>query len=442
MRTPIALLLLAFALPAASPAQKHSNSHRPKVVIISLDAFPAETLHDPLIAAPTLHRLMKTGAYARSMQPINPTVTWPNHTAIITGQDASHHHVLVNGLIVDQRTDKEARIDAQATKDQLVAVPTLYDLAHQAGMTTAEVDWVAIMHASTIDWSFAEKPNPDGVIERELIAAGTATRDELAQFNAPRQAWRDRLYTAAAVDILRKHHPDLLMVHLLALDSIEHHTGFGTDADYNTIAFLDDRVKEIMDAVQANGDTARTTFLIVSDHGQASIHKRLHPSFLLNDAGLESPTSPTPTSIIEEDGYALLYQKNSTPASIADLKKLFTGKPGVRSVLTPDEAAAYGWPTPAQTTQAPDLLLYAMDDYGFTEGKSDAFVADSEQRGVHGYPNTDPLMQAIFIAHGAAIQPRGEFPAISNLDVAPTIAHILGLKLPDAQDKPLLDILK
>jgi hypothetical protein len=33
------------------------------------------------------------------MRPVNPTVTWPNHTAIVTGVDASEHHVLFNGLL-------------------------------------------------------------------------------------------------------------------------------------------------------------------------------------------------------------------------------------------------------------------------------------------------------------------------------------------------------
>ena len=222
MRSLISLFAVAATLTITLHAQQPAR--RPKVVVISLDAFPAETFHDPYIAAPMLHMLMKNGSYAKSMQPINPTVTWPNHTAMVTGQDASRHHVVVNGLIVDQRTDKAPRVDAQASKTQLVAVPTVYDLAHQAGMTTAEVDWVAIMHADTIDWRFAEKPDPDGPIERDLIAEGMVTRDDLAHFGKPKQAWRDRLYTAGAVDILRKHHPDLLLVHLLALDGIEHKT--------------------------------------------------------------------------------------------------------------------------------------------------------------------------------------------------------------------------
>jgi predicted AlkP superfamily pyrophosphatase or phosphodiesterase len=418
-----------------------TRTEHPKVIVISLDAFPAETLQDPHIAAPTLHALMKAGAYARSMQPINPTVTWPNHTAMVTGQNASHHHVLVNGLILDERTNNTPRVDAQASKDQLVAVPTVYDIAHKAGLTTAEVDWVAIMHAPTIDWRFAEKPDVDGSIEKDLIAQGLTTRSDLENFGRPGQAWRDRLYTAAAVDILRKHHPDLLMLHLLALDGIEHRTGYGTDADYNTIAFLDDRVREVLEAVEANGDTAKTTFIIVSDHGQSSVHKHLNPEVILRKENLGAG-SPNPTFAIPDGGFALVYQKQATVQSIAELKKLFSVQEGIRSALTPDEASKMGWPTPLQTSQAPDLLLYAKTDYAFARSKGDAFVTESEQVGQHGYPNDEPLMQAIFIASGSGILKSGEIPSFSNLDVGPTIAKLLGLSIPETEGKPLSNILR
>lgn len=432
------LLVAPSSLLASPPRPNHA-----KVVLISLDAFPAETLHDPALAAPTLHALMKSGVYAKAMQPINPTVTWPNHTSIVTGQDASRHHVIVNGLIVDQRTNAAPKVDAQASKDQLVAVPTLYDLAHQKGLVTAEVDWVAIMHAPTVDWRFAEKPDPDGPIEKELIADGLVSRADLAHFGQPRQAWRDRLYTEAAVDILRKHHPDFLMLHLLALDSIEHRTGYGTDADYNTIAFLDDRVKDVIEAVKANGDFERTTFIIVSDHGQSSVHKHIDPNVALTQAGFGSG-SANPTFAMADGGFALIYQKQATEASTARLKKLFANQEGVRSALTPEEAARMGWPTPTQTQQAPDLLLYAKDDYAFAHknGTNGSAVTTTEQVGQHGYPNTEPLMQAIFIASGYGIANKGEIPAFPNLNVAPTIARILGLTMTNVQGKALSEVLQ
>ncbi|HEY6374661.1 MAG TPA: ectonucleotide pyrophosphatase/phosphodiesterase, partial [Edaphobacter sp.] len=291
------------AVGSVAQAQGTAEAKRSKVVVISLDAFGAESLRDPHLPAPTLHRLMKAGTYATSMRPINPTVTWPNHTSMVTGVNASKHHVVVNGLIVNQRTDIPPKIDPNAPKSRLVAVPTVYDAAHKAGLTTAEVDWVAIERADGITWRFAEQPDPDGVIARELMEAGLVSRDDLVHFGKPSQAWRDRIYTEAAADIIRKHHPDLMLLHLLALDSIEHETGFGNNSGRNTIAFLDDRVKDIVEAVREAGELERTTFLIVSDHGQQSVHKQMHPNVLLKQAGLQSGGATNPAFCIPEGGF-------------------------------------------------------------------------------------------------------------------------------------------
>jgi predicted AlkP superfamily pyrophosphatase or phosphodiesterase len=417
-------------------------SKGPKVVVISLDAFGAESLRDPHLPVPTLHELMKAGAYAVSMRPINPTVTWPNHTSMVTGVNASKHHVVVNGLIVNQRESTPPRIDPNAPKSKLVAVPTVYDAAHKAGLTTAEVDWVAIEKADGITWRFAERPDPDGLIEGELMKTRVVSREDLVHFGRPSQAWRDRVYTTAAADIIRRHHPDLMLFHLLALDSIEHETGFGNDSGRNTIAFLDDRVKEIVQAVREAGDLERTTFLIVSDHGQQSVHKQLHANVLLKQAGLQGGGAANPAFCIPEGGFALVYQKKATAASTGALKSVFAGNPGVRAALSPDEAAKEGWPVPAATDQAADLLLYADNGYEFSGGDMGEFVTDTKEVGAHGYPNSEPLMQAIFIASGAGIAAKGEFPAFENVDVAPTIARLLHLSLSDVDGKALGNILR
>jgi len=321
-------------------------------------------------------------------------------------------------------------------------VPTVYDAAHAAGLTTAEVDWVAIEQASGITWRFAEHPDPDGVIERELVRAGDVSRDQLAHFGNGSQAWRDRIYTRAAVDIIRNHHPDLLLVHFLALDSIEHDTGFGNDAGRNTIAFLDDRVKDVVDAVRDAGELERTTFLVVSDHGQQDTHFNLHPNVLLKRSGLQDVDAAQPTFCLPDGGFALVYQPHATAASTRELQALFTGQTGIRAVLTPAQAARDGWPTPAQTGQAPDLLLYAADGYAFREGDSGSYVTATRTVGDHGYPNSNPLMQSIFIAAGPGITARGEIPAFRNLDIAPTIAALLGVDMGKVQGRSLLPVLQ
>lgn len=441
----IGMAAAAAALHVSMVAQQASGGH--KVVVISLDAFAAESLHDPHLPAPTLHRLMRDGAYAVAMRPINPTVTWPNHTAMVTGVDASRHHVIVNGLVVHQRTNTPPGIDADVPKSQLVAVPTVYDAAHKAGLTTAEVDWVAITKAEGITWRFSEKPDPDGPIEQDLIGQGVVSRDDLEHFGRPSQAWRDRIYTQAAMDILRKHHPDLLLVHLLALDGIEHKTGFGNDAGQNTIAFLDDRVKDLMDAVREAGDLDRTTFLVVSDHGQQSVFKHIDGDALLREAGLQGPSVKNPAFCLPEGGFALVYQKHATAQKHATsestlaLKAAFAGKAGVRAALTPEEAARQGWPTPTQTDQGPDLLVYAVNGYAFAKGNGTEAITETKKVGAHGYPNTEPLMQAIFIASGNGIAKRGEIPEFDNVDVAPTIAKLLNLHLENVDGRALESIL-
>lgn len=175
-------------------AQPRSDSH---VVVISLDGFSAQALQNPHLPLPNLRKLIAEGAHSTAMLPINPTVTWPNHTAIVTGVDASVHAVLYNGLAV--RKDSRIEIDESVDKANLVHATTVYDLAFRAGLTTAEVDWVAIQNPGTITWSFAEEPSGEGAVERELAAAGVVNADQMRAFPKLPITERDEHWQNAAI---------------------------------------------------------------------------------------------------------------------------------------------------------------------------------------------------------------------------------------------------
>ena len=89
----IVTILAASAVRANLDAATNTHKHR-TVVVISLDGFPAYALDDPKLPIPTLRKLIREGAAATSMRPVNPTVTWPNHTSIVTGVEPSEHQVL------------------------------------------------------------------------------------------------------------------------------------------------------------------------------------------------------------------------------------------------------------------------------------------------------------------------------------------------------------
>ena len=92
------------------------------------------------------------------------------------------------------------------------------------------------------------------------------------------------------------------------------------------------------------------------------------------------------------------------------------------------------------SSQSPDLLLAAKPGYEFTSG-----THGSKRRvngGTHGYLNSDPQMQAIFIAWGDGIRPGVHLGKISNLDVAPTIAALLGIQMSNVTGRPLSKMLR
>ena len=140
--------------------------------------------------------------WPRACGPVNPTVTWPNHTTLITGVTPAKHGVLFNGLL-KRDPGVPPRVEPWLPRDEMVRVKTLYDIAHARGMTTAQVDWVAILAAPTVTWEFPERPAPDGEIAQELVKAGVLSQTELETFATRNIVWRDHIWTAGG----RAHHP-------------------------------------------------------------------------------------------------------------------------------------------------------------------------------------------------------------------------------------------
>ena len=424
----IALLLCLSPSVVAASARKDRV-----VVVISLDGFPAYALDDPRLPIPTLRKLAREGAVAASMQPVNPTVTWPNHTALVTGVDASEHQVLFNGLLIPHVDGTQPTVEPWRDKDVMVQAPTVYDIAYQAGLTTAQVDWVAIYGAKTITWQFPELPDPSGPVERELIADGGVTPEQLRSFEDSSQAWQDEIWTEAAVKILDKHRPNLLLFHLLSLDSANHEYGPMSDASFTAMALLDSYVKRIVDVLQRTGISRRATLMIVSDHGFRAVKQKLRPNVLLREKRFLTDSQGRLRGdawVLSTGGTAMVYITNPDRRSelAPKLRALFDQAEGVARVYSSDELADIGLPNPAASNQAPDLALAAKPDYEFTSGTEGEYVTPAGG-GTHGYLNSDPKMQAIFIAWGAGVPKGIRLGRIVNLDVAPTIAALLGIDM-------------
>ena len=436
---------ISLAMGATPQEQAAASRH---IVLISLDGLPSWALDDPFLPMPTLRALAARGAIAAGMRPVNPTVTWPNHTTLITGVTPAKHGVLFNGIL-KRDPGVPPRIEPWLPRDEMVRVKTLYDVVYERGMTTAQVDWVAIMAAPTVTWEFPERPTPDGAIAQEMVKAGILSQPELETFATRNIVWRDHIWTQAAAHIIREHRPNLMMYHLLNLDSTQHRYGPRTPAAMTTMAHLDAQVAEIVAAVERAGLTSRTTFFVVSDHGFKLVKRQIRLNAAFMKAGLLSATDgkilQSDAYAVPEGGSAIVYLTSPDPNGelLARARKAITGVEGIDAVIETADFEKYGLPQPSDNNQMGVLFVTPKEGYAFTAAVGDDVVVDATEGslGAHGYPNTDPDLSALFIASGAGIAPGVKLGPIDNLDVAPTMAEILGVKLETADGKVLKEIL-
>ena len=132
-----AVLAVAISLTMAVTPRGQTAGSR-YVVLISLDGLPSWALDDPYLPMPTLRALAARGASAAGMRPVNPTVTWPNHTTLITGVTPAKHGVLFNGVL-KRDPGVPPRVEPWLPRDEMVRGRTLYDVVHERGMTTASM---------------------------------------------------------------------------------------------------------------------------------------------------------------------------------------------------------------------------------------------------------------------------------------------------------------
>jgi predicted AlkP superfamily pyrophosphatase or phosphodiesterase len=282
-----------------------------------------------------------------------------------------------------------------------------------------------------------------------MVAAGAISQADVESFANRNIVWRDEIWTRAAEHILRTHRPNLLMFHLLNLDSTQHRYGPRTPAAATTMAYLDSQVARIVRAIDQAGLTARTTVVVVSDHGFKLVKRQIRVNTAFASAGLikveDGKIARADAYLVPEGGTGIVYVTVPDPNGdvLARARQALAGIEGLDAIIEPASYAQYGLPLPSENNQMGALFVTAKEGYAFAAAVTDPVVSDATEGslGAHGYLSTDPDLGALFIASGAGIKRGVTLDAITNLDVAPTVAALLGVPLPNVEGRVLKDVL-
>lgn len=464
MRSSLALVAtLATLICAVAPAAHAATSdpaRAPIVILISVDGLAADNFHDPKVDIPTIRWMAEHGAHAERMQTVFPSVTWPTHTTLVTGVSPGRHGVLGNSYFDRQQLKKIPLLpDPLFDKEEIVKVPTIYDVAQRAGLKTAGVNWPASRNAKHLDWQtpdvgdqaiFEKAITPSLLTELRAKNLPIEKQSEWAKAGNLSKAPRDWLYTRIAEHILRTHRPNVLVIHYVTVDSFAHAHGNRSPEVRWAANDTDHRIRELVDTIKSAGLADRTTFIVTADHGFADYTKNINLTALLKTKGLMTVAGNNivdrKVAFVAEGGAGMLYILDTANRAqiIADLLPELKKIEGIDAVIPSSEFASVGHLPPDQNPHEPDILLSAAVGYNFAENPAskDLITPAGGTKGTHGASPKNAVLDATFVAWGAAIKPGAKLGKIRSIDVAPTMAAILGLKMETAEGRPLTEILK
>ena len=449
----VAALITASLIPWVLAQADATDRH---VVLISIDGFAGYLVDDPKVPLPNIRRLAEEGCIVEGgMTVSDPSVTWPNHTTLVTGLKPGRHGVLANGVLVRGGVGVPVKIDSNRDQIDLVRVPTIADVAHAAGLRTAEVNWPCTRNSKSFDDQFPDVPNSlDYTTPRlrtELIEKGFLRDESQASFRSVSVVGLDYVWTEAACHLIRQRKPHLTLVHLLNNDATHHRRGAQTQDGYTANAYADMCVGRILEAIDDAGIRETTTVILVADHGFTLTPKAIRPNVVLRKAGLLTldggELTEAQVHVVPEGGVGYVYCTNPATASqrAAFVQKLLLGQEGVADFLLPDRFNEVGFPHPRENNQVPDAIVVAKDGYGVSGNMTGETLVTTYQEartalGSHGFLAKSPKMKAMCILSGVGIRPGGKIQGVDNTAVAPTIAKLLGLKYDYAEGKPLSNV--
>ncbi len=434
--------LLMAALPAGALAEP--------LLLISIDGLqPADVIEAEKrgIDIPNLRRFVKEGTYATGVRGVLPTVTYPSHATLLTGVSPAKHGIVGNNSFDPMQINQSGWYWYASD----FKVPTLWDAAAKAGLSTANVHWPVSVGASSITWNIPQIWRTGHADDAKLVKALStpglieSLETELGAYAAgideSIEADENRGRFAAA--LIAREKPEFATVYLTALDHEQHEKGPDTPQAYAVLKRIDAIVGRLIAAqTKAHPDTVTA---VVSDHGFSKVDTEINLYRAFIDAGLitlddKGKIKSWDASPWNSGGSSAIMLARPEDAALRDrvaalLQSLKAdSKNRIAEIADPAAIKAMGGNPQASFYVSFEPGAYA----GGFKGKDAPLVGPSGSKGTHGYFPTNPLMRSSFMMMGKGVAKARNLGEVDMRAIAPTLAKLMKLKLPDADLPPVL----
>lgn len=387
---------------------------RHKLLVVSIDGLDWRYLRDRDREGeriPNLRKLLAEGAYADGVTGVWPTITWPSHTTLITGVRPDQHGILGN------RKPKSEGGDYYWSA-HLIRTPTLLTCAAAAHLTTAAVTWPVTVDAP-LTWNLPEffARRNGGSMDMASIASKSVPADLIEQISRdepsfPQQWMDDRTRALAAVWLLKHKQPDLLLVHLVDLDSDQHDLGPFNETSRATLERSDALLGDMMAAMPPDYDVA-----VVSDHGFERVDAVAHLPVLLRQHGITGKVDSFGGLAVTSDAEAARFLQAESEA----------GKDGIGPIVSREDLLRYA-PTLGSALLAIEPPEHFMFAYGaaFEEAQT-PFLTPPAEKGDHGFWPVRGDYASVYLLYGPGVPP-GEQKRMEATSIKERLSEAFGLR--------------
>jgi len=349
-------------------------------------------------AMPTVRLLAAQGSSYPNARAVDVPETIPNHVAMMSGVLPNRSGVPANAVY--DRAEAVVR-DLDRPTDLLVST-LLERLPAERGVRTASIlskDYLFGIFGTRA--SYRWKPEP--------LLPITKHAPDLFTMNALLAA-------------LQTEQPRMTFTNLGDVDRFGHGDLTGTSlkiARRTALTDTDAQIARFVAALTTSGAWSRSVLIILADH---SMDWSLPTSLIGLAAVLNAdPMLAGNVAVSQNGGADLLYwtgPAQQRSAAVARMRSLAQATAGVLEVRTPQELKL--------GPQAGDLVALCKPGWRF----SDPTPLSNPIPGNHGHPVTRPI--PFIVTGGHPSVRRGQTPSqpASSMDVAPTVAWLLGLRAP------------
>ncbi len=409
------------------------NSESGRTIVLSINGMSPAFYRNPDefgLKVPHLRKLVREGASADAVQSIYPTTTYPAHATLVTGVPPRVHCIFSHLASLDPT--ESAR--PWSWFASALRVPTLWDLARASGRKTAAIGW-PVSAGARIDYNIPEiwdpaAPDPHRDFETAARHSTRGLFEEIAKALGPllASAGPDRLRAEAALYLLNRYRPDLLLVHFVRYDQLAHRHGPRSPEALTALEEADLEIGRIRGAAPHEGPV---TFVVLSDHGFVPVEKEAAPLVVLAEEGLfgrsaeGKPELKRLGAVHAGGSFALYWVESPTTEDRRALERAVKRLVSTGSVQEVFDRAKL---ESLEADPDAELMLDAAPGFYFSDRFEGPPVRESlKDRGTHGHLPTRAGLEASFLAVGPGIRAGKNLGRASLTQVAPTLAGRLGL---------------